>query len=160
MSVANPSARLLKEKLFWIVSRGALWCYGHAPVFGSLRVSIGIIRNANRVLVIRRNDGRGVSFPGGLAVPWETDEQTLIREVREETGLFCQGFEFAFRYESRADIPVRIAVFHVQATGEIRGSWEGTPVWIEIAELREELLSSQQYVADRLLGSSTEHPER
>jgi 8-oxo-dGTP pyrophosphatase MutT (NUDIX family) len=159
MSVGKGTTGLLKS-LFWIVSRGALWCYSHAPVFGSLRASIGIIRNASRVLVIRRNDGRGLSFPGGVAFPWETDEQTLIREIREETGLLCQRVEFAFRYESRADIPARIAVFDVQATGEIRGSWEGTPAWIEIAELREEILSSQQYIVERLLAPSIEHPQR
>jgi 8-oxo-dGTP pyrophosphatase MutT (NUDIX family) len=155
--VKKSSAGLLKKNLFWIVSRVALWCYGHAPVFGPLRASIGVVRNANCVLVIRRNDGRGLSFPGGLALPWESDEKTLTREIKEETGLLCERCEFAFRYDSRADIPARIAVFHVQATGEIRSSWEGTPEWIEIAELQKEILRSQLYIVERLLAATAEH---
>ncbi len=133
------------------MARIALWCYGHAPVFGRLRASIGVIRNAGRVLVIRRNDGRGLSFPGGLALPWETDEKALVREIEEETGLLCNGFEFAFRYESHVEIPVLITVFHVQATGEPRGSWEGVPDWMEIPELQRGILRSQQYAVAQLL---------
>jgi len=150
-------AGFLKKKLFWMVSRTALWCYGRAPVFGPLRASIGVIRNGGRVLVIRRNDGRGLSFPGGLAWPREADEKTLTREIREETGLLCEGFEFAFRYESRTDIPVRIAVFHVRAAGEIRSSWEGAPEWMEIAELPKEILRSQRQIVERLLAGAAEH---
>jgi len=138
-----------KRNLFWIVSRTALWCYRHAPVFGPLRASLGIIRKQGRVLVIRRNDGRGLSFPGGLAFPWESDEVAMVREVREETGLVPESFEFAFRYESLADVPVRIAVFYVQATGETRGSWEGTADWVEVKELQT-ILPSQKYIVERL----------
>ena len=154
MLPANASERLgklFKKNLFWMVSRGALWCYGHAPVFGRLRASIGVIRNASSVLAIRRNDGRGLSLPGGLALPWEPDEKALIREIKEETGLLCDGFEFAFRYESRLQIPVLITVFHVRTTGEIRGSWEGDPEWVTIAELQNQILRSQQQVVERLL---------
>ena len=142
---------LLQKKLFWFVSQTALWGYRQAPVFGQLRASIGVIRNADLVLVIRRNDGRGLSFPGGLALPWEPDEKTMIREIKEETGLICEHFEFAFRYESRLDIPARIAVFEVEATGQLRGSWEGTPEWVKIEDLQQNILRSQKCVVDRLL---------
>lgn len=141
-----------------MVSRIALWCYGHAPVFGQLRASIGVIRNGSSVLVIRRNDGRGLSFPGGLALPWESDEKALIREIKEETGLLCDGFEFAFRYDSRVEIPVLITVFHVQTTGEPRGSWEGVPQWMEVSELSQGILRSQQYAVAQLLAPSIELP--
>jgi 8-oxo-dGTP pyrophosphatase MutT (NUDIX family) len=143
-----------KKKLFWIISRAALWCYRQAPIFGPLRASLGIIRKENCVLVIRRNDGRGLCFPGGLALPWENDEKTLVREVREETGLQLENFEFAFRYESRADIPARISVFRVQASGEIRGSWEGSPEWAKLSELSEGILPSQEYIVNQLLAAS------
>ena len=52
---------------------------------------VAIIRDADRVLLIRR--GESVPFPGywGLASgkrePGETLERTLVREVREELGL-------------------------------------------------------------------------
>jgi 8-oxo-dGTP pyrophosphatase MutT (NUDIX family) len=150
MTVIRKSAGTFKKKLFWLVSRSALWCYRHAPVFGPLRASLGIIRRQDRVLVIRRNDGRGLSFPGGLASPWESDEEALVREVREETGLITESFEFAFRYHSFTDVPVRIAVFYVQAIGELRSSWEGTPDWAEVTELRT-ILRSQRYIVERAL---------
>jgi len=141
----------VKRNLFWLVSRVAMGCYRRVPVFGRLRASIGIIRDGDRVLVIRRNDGRGLCFPGGLAYRWETDEQALVREIQEETGMRVNSFEFAFRYDSSGEIPVRIAVFYLVAEGEPRGSWEGMPEWAEVAEVQAGILRSQKYVVERLL---------
>ena len=45
---------------------------------------------AGRLLLIRRGHepGKGLwSLPGGRVEPGETDEQAVVREVREETGL-------------------------------------------------------------------------
>ncbi len=151
MAAASGLAERVKKNLFWVISRGAMGCYRRLPVFGRLRASIGIIRDGGRVLVIRRNDGRGLCFPGGLAYAWETDEQALVREAREETGLRVDSFEFAFRYDSSGEIPVRIAVFETQAKGKLRGSWEGTPEWVELDEARAGILRSQEYVVKRLL---------
>ncbi len=151
MATAPGLAERVKKSLFWVISRGSMECYRRLPVFGRLRASIGVIRDGSRVLVIRRNDGRGFSFPGGLAHPWETDEQALVREVLEETGLRAQGLAFAFRYDSDGDIPARVAVFCAQAEGQLRGSWEGTPVWVELPEARSSILRSQEYVVERLL---------
>jgi 8-oxo-dGTP pyrophosphatase MutT (NUDIX family) len=151
MHTANQTAGSLKKKLFYVISRAALWSYRRAPIFGMLRACVGVIRSQGRVLVIQRNDGRGLSFPGGLAWPWETDEKALLREIQEETGLLPQSCEFAFRYESHIDIAVRIAVFHVDAAGEVRGSWEGTPQWMEIADVQCDVLRSQKYIVERLL---------
>jgi 8-oxo-dGTP diphosphatase len=49
-----------------------------------------IIDGAGRLLLIKRGHepGKGLwSIPGGRVEPGETDEQAVIREVREETGL-------------------------------------------------------------------------
>jgi 8-oxo-dGTP diphosphatase len=49
-----------------------------------------IIDSGGRLLLIRRGHepGRGLwSVPGGRIEPGESDEQAVIREVREETGL-------------------------------------------------------------------------
>ncbi|HEY6339257.1 MAG TPA: NUDIX domain-containing protein [Candidatus Sulfotelmatobacter sp.] len=140
-----------QSNLFWVTSRLAMGCYRTFPLFGRLRASIAIIRDGSRVLMIRRNDGRGLCFPGGLAYPWETDERALIREVEEETGLHVTGCEFAFRYDSAGEIPVRIAVFQTQAEGELRRSWEGRPDWVELAKARAGILRSQEYVVERLV---------
>jgi 8-oxo-dGTP pyrophosphatase MutT (NUDIX family) len=151
MATGPGLAERVKRNLFWVISRVAFGCYRRVPVFGRLRAAIGIIRDGNRVLVIRRNDGRGFSFPGGLAHPWETDEQALVREIGEETGLRAQCVEFAFRYDSDGEIPARIAVFHVKAEGEQRGSWEGTPEWVTLAAAQGSILRSQKYAVERLL---------
>jgi len=153
MDEAPRPAERLKKKLFWLISRVAMGCYRRVPIFGRLRASIGILRHGDRVLVIRRNDGRGLSFPGGLAYPWETDEQALVREILEETGLLARNFEFAFRYDSSGEIPARIAVFLMRAEGELRGSWEGRPDWVELAEAQAGILGSQKYVVEQLLKS-------
>jgi 8-oxo-dGTP pyrophosphatase MutT (NUDIX family) len=153
MDEAPRPAERLKKKLFWLISRVAMGCYRRVPIFGRLRASIGIVREGDRVLVIRRNDGRGLSFPGGLAYPWETDEQALVREILEETGLIAKNFEFTFRYDSSGEIPARIAVFETRADGELRGSWEGTPDWVELAEAQAGILRSQKYVVEQLLKS-------
>ncbi len=154
MGLATVSIARIKKKLFWLVSRVAFWAYRQAPIFGPWPASVGIIQEGPRFLVIRRNDGRGLSFPGGLGLPWESEEQTLVREVREETGLRAEGCEFAFRYESSSVMPARIAVFRAQAAGATRSSWEGTPEWVEIAELRKNIISSQIYIVERLAAAS------
>jgi 8-oxo-dGTP pyrophosphatase MutT (NUDIX family) len=151
-TATNPGlAEWVSRNLFWLISRVALGCYRRVPLFGRLRASIGIIRDGDQVLVIRRNDGRGLCFPGGLAHPWETDEEALVREVQEETGLRAKSVEFAVRYDSDGEIPVRIAVFYVKAEGEPRSSWEGTPDWVELAEAHGGILRSQKYAVERLL---------
>jgi 8-oxo-dGTP pyrophosphatase MutT (NUDIX family) len=140
----------VQMSLFWLVSRLAFGLYRRLPVFGSLRASVGLIRDERRFLVIRRSDGRGFSFPGGLAWPWETHDHTLAREIKEETGLRVNQFELAFRYPTSNDIPCHVLVFNVQANGEMRGSWEGMPEWVELPKLKNTITVSQSYIVERL----------
>lgn len=102
------------------------------------------------VLVIDRSDGRGLSFPGGLAMPWETAENAMKREVSEETGLRVKHSVQLFEYSSSADIPVVITVFAVEADGDPKDSWEGSPLWLPLGGIRTRLLPSQQEIPDRL----------
>ena len=139
-----------KRYLFAIISRVGLAAYSRFPVFGSLRASLAVIRDADRFLVIDRSDGRGLSFPGGLAHPWETAEQALVREVSEETGLSVKGAARLFSYDASHEVPCSITVFAVEAEGELRESWEGSPTWLPVSEIQPTLLKSQQKIVERL----------
>jgi 8-oxo-dGTP pyrophosphatase MutT (NUDIX family) len=102
-------------------------------------------------LVIDRNDGRGLCFPGGIAMPWETDGHAMVREVSEETGLRVKQSTELFTYPNSADIPIVITVFAVEAEGELRDSWEGSPRWLPLTDIRPRLLPSQKEIVDRIL---------
>jgi len=134
----------LKRRLFWVIARTCFALYRTFPVFGSLRASIGIIYREHKFLAIRRNDGRGYSLPGGIAGWREAEESTLRREVHEETGLHVAGLSLQTRYQSTADVPCTISVFTVEAEGDLRESWEGSPQWLTLAELEAKLIKSQK----------------
>ena len=136
----------LRANAFWLLSRTAVGIYSRLPVFGTLQGVVGLLRYEDKFLVIERNDGRGVSFPGGLQRPWETAEQALVREVREETGLEVTKSVFKLRYYSSVEIPLNITVFEIEAKGQLRSSWEGTPCWLPTSEVRERLLPSQRQI--------------
>lgn len=146
----------LKRRLFWIVARTCFKLYRWFPLFGTLRASIGIIRRGQNFLVIQRNDGRGLSLPGGIAGWKEAEEKTLRREVLEETGLSVTSEELRLRYRSTADVPCNISVFEVEASGELKDSWEGSPRWMTSAEFAPRLLESQRPVLELLRKISAE----
>jgi 8-oxo-dGTP pyrophosphatase MutT (NUDIX family) len=141
----------IKRRAFWVLSRSAIATYSRMPLFGRLRGSVGVIRKGPLVLVIDRSDGRGVSFPGGLAMPWETVEKAMEREFKEETGLRVKHSEPLFDYRSSAEVPLLIAVYAVEAEGELKDSWEGSPCWLPFTDIRPRLLPSQREIVDRLL---------
>ena len=58
--------------------------YSRLLLFGGLHASVGVIRKGQLVLVIDRSDGRGLLFPGGLAMPGQTAEQAMKREILED----------------------------------------------------------------------------
>jgi 8-oxo-dGTP pyrophosphatase MutT (NUDIX family) len=148
----------LKRSLFWIVARTCFTLYRWFPVFGFLRASIGIIHRNGEFLIIERNDGRGFSFPGGISSWKEAPEETLRREVAEETGMTVTALEFCTRYRSTADVPCDISVFAVQATGEPGNSWEGLPRWMAPSEIEPRLVESQRPVLELLARMSAATP--
>jgi 8-oxo-dGTP pyrophosphatase MutT (NUDIX family) len=139
---------VLKKYAFWVLSRTGLAVYSRLPIFGALRVAVGVTRNKDGFLVIERSDGRGLSFPGGIAMPWESTEGAMAREFSEETGMNVTHSRLKFSYFSDQEVPVNLAVFEVEAEGQLRASWEGTPHWLPASALRQRLLSSQKRIMD------------
>ena len=132
--------------VFRLCSRVFVAVYSRAPVLGDLRSSIALIRRGDQYLLQRRSDGLGWAFPGGTAYFWESPEQTLRREIREETGLSIISFRELFQYRDATFVPSRIAVFEVEAAGEPRGSWEGEVAWMSIHPAPEPFFAAQQAV--------------
>ena len=152
MATASPApAPSIKRTLFAVLSRTCVAVYSRLPIFGHLRASVAVIRNADLVLVIERSDGRGLSFPGGLTWPWENPEQAMAREVLEETGLRIQKSSLLCEYRSAADVPCVLSVFEAEAAGELAASWEGSPRWLPLTQIRSQLLPSQKPIVDLLL---------
>lgn len=133
-----------------MIARICFAAYRHFPLFGTLRASIGIIQRQGKFLIIHRNDGRGLCLPGGISNRKETETATLHREILEETGLRVTAEKFRLRYFSDADVPCNISVFEVEATGEVRNSWEGSPQWKTVTELETGLMASQRPVLELL----------
>ena len=133
----------LKRRAFWMISRTAIFGYSHFPVFGRLRASIAIVRRGELFLAIERNDGIGLSLPGGLARFWESDEEVMSRELFEETGLRAAAQSLLMRYESSKPYRALVTAYEVQTVGEIRGSWEGDPRWVTLDELWRRLVGSK-----------------
>ena len=134
----------IKRGVFFVVARVCFALYRTFPIFGPLRASIAIIHRDHKILVSHRNDGRGVSLPGGIAGRGETEEVTLRREVQEETGMSLTNAELQQRYFSAAELPCNISVFVAEVSGDLKESWEGTPRWMTVDELEPLLIKSQQ----------------
>jgi len=145
---------MLPPRLFRFCSRLFVATYGRWPLFGELRSSIAIVRRGELFLLQRRSDDLGWAFPGGTAFFWESPEQTLRRELREETGVEARSLRLLFVYRDRHFVPSRISVFAVEAEGELRSSWEGEARWIPLADAIPEFFAAQQVVLDYLEGRS------
>lgn len=62
-----------------------------------IRAAAIIIKNGKILLMHRRKEGKEYwSFPGGGTEEKETSEETVLREVKEETGLVAKNAKLAF----------------------------------------------------------------
>lgn len=103
-----------------------------------------ITNHAGRVLVQERlpkatNAWCGLTFPGGHVEPGEAIIESVIREVREETGLTIFDVALAgFIQWYNPDSLSTYLVFLFQTTkftGKLHGSAEGTVSWMTLSEM-------------------------
>lgn len=80
----------------------------------------------------------GVAFPGGHVMPEESFVESVIREVREETGLTVENPVLCGVKQWPGPKDARYVVLFYRAnrfTGTLRSSEEGEVFWIPKAEL-------------------------
>ena len=99
-----------------------------------------IYDNQGNVLVQDRLDPEwpGVTFPGGHVEPGESFVESVIREVREETGLAIRRPRLCGLKQFLRDDGVRYVVFFFKTdcfSGELTSSDEGKVFWIKRSEL-------------------------
>ena len=85
-----------------------------------------------------KNDWRGIAFPGGHVEPGEAFTDSVVREVREETGLTIESPRLCGVKQFHTDEGERYVVFLYKTdkfSGELRSSGEGRVFWIKRCEL-------------------------
>ena len=106
-----------------------------------------MVQNGEYILVQDRLNPNwpGVTFPGGHVEPQESFVRSVIREVKEETGLdianvrLCGVKQFTHRTEGYR----YIVLFYKTSTftGTLRSSGEGKVFWIKRSELMQHTLA-------------------
>lgn len=99
-----------------------------------------MVTDGSRLLVQDRKnpDWPGVTFPGGHVEPGESFVESVIREVREETGLTVENPTLCGTKQFQTKGGERYVVFFFKADrfhGELRSSEEGDVFWIQRSEL-------------------------
>lgn len=95
-----------------------------------------------KILLVKNNNGRYWSFPKGHIEDGETEEQTAMREVKEETGLdvvILDGFRQVSEYCPFGKIRKRVVFFLAQAfTDNVKIQEEeiDSYIWVDLQQAR------------------------
>ena len=115
---------------------------------------------AGNVLVLDRQnpDWPGVTFPGGHVEYGESFTESVIREVREETGLTVEDPVLCGIKQFQTESDARYVVFFYKATrysGTLRSSDEGAVYWVSRQDLHKQKLSVDMMEMVRVMESET-----
>ena len=105
-----------------------------------------MVYKGDKILVIDRvkSDWPGLSFPGGHVEKGETLEESVIREMKEETGLTLHSVKFCAIKERDWGNDARYLGLLYKSddfSGEIKSSEEGKVFWINKSEINNYKLS-------------------
>ena len=101
-------------------------------------------------------DFRGLTFPGGHVEPGESFVESVIREVREETGLTIADPVLCGIKQFPTESGARYVVLFFKATkftGEIQSSDEGLVYWLPRRELPNQKLALDMMEMVRVMES-------
>ena len=104
--------------------------------------AIVIYRSGSRykILLVRNHNGRNYSFPKGHVEKGETEQQTAIREVKEETGLdieIIDSFREVADYCPFGKIRKRVVFFMAQTMSDkvtVQREEIDSYIWIDLEE--------------------------
>lgn len=104
-----------------------------------------MIKNGNKVLVMDRksNDWPGITFPGGHVDTGESFTDSVIREIKEETGLNISSVQLC-GIKDWVENNIRYVVLFYRTEkfdGTLQSSDEGEVFWTEIETLQNLKLS-------------------
>ena len=124
-------------------------------------VAAALFDSHGRVLIAERPAGKHMAgwweFPGGKVADGETDEQALVRELREELGVEARpGAEIMTLTHEYPDRIVDLVLWRVTSTGVPRGLDGQQLKWVDCDSLGAEQLlpADQPFIAALQLVSS------
>lgn len=105
-----------------------------------------MVKNKDQVLVLDRNDPvwPGLTFPGGHVEAHESFHDSVVREVKEETGLTISHPQLVGVKQFYDHNDERYLVFFYiaeQFSGTIKESDEGKLTWMSAKELKKQKLA-------------------
>ena len=102
----------------------------------SVSVAGAVVNGDGRLLAIQRRDNGHWEPPGGLVEPGESLHETLVREVREETGLQVEPGQLSGVYQNVPRDIVAVVFRCLPLMGELKHSHESASVaWLTTAEV-------------------------
>ena len=99
-------------------------------------------RQNTKILLVKNNNGRYWSFPKGHIEEGETEQETAIREIKEETGLdvtLVQGFREISEYSPFGKIRKRVVFFLARSfTDNVKIQEEeiDSYIWVDLQQAR------------------------
>lgn len=105
-----------------------------------------LVYDKNRILVVdrKKKDWPGLTLPGGHVEKRENLIESVIREVKEETGLTIRKPLLCGMEEFKTDKEDRYFMFFYKTdkySGKIKSSKEGEVFWLDINDLHKYKLS-------------------